>query len=166
MVSAEPSTAAQMPNARPRSAPSKAWVMSASEPGTSSAPAAPWIEAEDDQPLERRRQAAQRGRGREPDQADREDPPPAVVVGQRAGQDQQRGEDRQVAADDVGLALEDADSVAGSSWPMCLSAALTMVPSRKTAPEPMTVQIRVQRWREVMSAAVSQRRREFGQGPG
>ena len=34
--------AAQMPNARPRAAPSKAWVMSASEPGTSSAPAAPW----------------------------------------------------------------------------------------------------------------------------
>ena len=38
----------------------------------------------------------------------------------------------------------------GSSWPMCLSAALTIVPSRNTAPDPMTVQIRVQRWRLVM----------------
>ena len=66
-------------------------------------------EAEDDQPLERRRQPAQRGRRGEADQPDRVDPPPPVVVGQRAGQDQQRGEDRQVAADDVGLALEDAD---------------------------------------------------------
>ena len=108
-------------------------------------------EAEDDQPLERRREAAQRGRRREADQADRVDPAPAVVVGQRARQDQQRGEDREVAADDVGLALEDADDVPGSSWPMCLSAALTMVPSRKTAPEPMTVQMSVQRWRVVMA---------------
>ena len=66
-------------------------------------------EAEDDQPLEGRRQAAQRGGRREPGQADRVDAPPAVVVGQGAGQDEQRGEDRQVAADDVGLALEDAD---------------------------------------------------------
>ena len=39
----------------------------------------------------------------------RVDPPPAVVVGQGAGQDEQGGEDRQVAADDVRLALEDAD---------------------------------------------------------
>ena len=66
-------------------------------------------EAEDDQPLEGRRQAAQRGGRREPGQADRVDAAPAVVVGQGAGQDEQRGEDRQVAADDVGLALEDAD---------------------------------------------------------
>ena len=83
--------------------------MSASDPGTSSAPAAPWSEPEDDEPLERRREAAQRGCRREPDQADRVDAPPAVVVGQGAGQDEQRGEDREVAADDVGLALEDAD---------------------------------------------------------
>ena len=34
---------------------------------------------------------------------------------------------------------------------MCLSAELTIVPSRKTAPEPMTVQTIVQRWRVVMS---------------
>ena len=66
-------------------------------------------EAEDDQPLDGRRQAAQGGRRREPGQADRVDAAPAVVVGQGAGQDEQRGEDRQVAADDVGLALEDAD---------------------------------------------------------
>ena len=42
-------------------------------------------------------------------------------------------------------------SVPGSSWPMCLRAALTIVPSRKTAPEPMTVQRIVQRCRGVMS---------------
>ena len=35
--------AAQMPNARARATPSKAWVMSASEPGMRSAPAAPWM---------------------------------------------------------------------------------------------------------------------------
>ena len=80
-----------------------------SEPGTSSAPAAPWSEPEDDQPFERRREAAQGRRDGEADQADGVDPPPAVVVGQGAGQDEQRGEDREVAADDVGLALEDAD---------------------------------------------------------
>ena len=34
--------AAQMPKARARSAPSNAWVIRASEPGTSSAPVAPW----------------------------------------------------------------------------------------------------------------------------
>src|SRR6476659_7251994 len=33
----------------------------------------------------------------------------------------------------------------GSSWPMCLSAALTIVPSRNTAPDPMTVQISASR---------------------
>ena len=68
---------------------------------------------EDDQPLERRRQAAQRGRDREPGQADGVDAPPAVVVGQGAGQDEQGGEDREVAADDVGLAFEDADERPG-----------------------------------------------------
>ena len=36
---------------------------------------------------------------------------------------------------------------------MCLSATLTIVPSRKTAPDPMTVQTRVQRWRDVMPLA-------------
>ena len=65
--------AAQIPNARARAAPSKAWVMRASEPGMSSAPAAPWSEAEDDQPLERRREPAQGGRRGEPDEADRVD---------------------------------------------------------------------------------------------
>ena len=89
--------------------PSKAWVMSASEPGMSSAPGGALGEPEDDQPLERRGEAAQRGRRGEPDQPDGVDPAPAVVVGQGAGQDQQRGQHREVAADDVGLALEDAD---------------------------------------------------------
>ena len=66
-------------------------------------------EAEDDQPFEARRQAAQSGGRREAGQADGVDPPPAVMVGQGAGQDEQSGEDGEVAADDVGLTLEDAD---------------------------------------------------------
>ena len=76
-------------------------------------------EAEDDQPLDGRRQAAQGGGRREPGQADRVDASPAVVVGQGAGQDEQRGEDRQVAADDVGLALEDADQASRAAPGRC-----------------------------------------------
>ena len=40
----------------------------------------------------------------------------------------------------------------GSSCPMCLSAELTIVPSRKTAPDPMTVAMSVQRCRVVIGA--------------
>ena len=39
---------------------------------------------------------------------DDEDPAPAVPIGERSGDDQERGQDRQVAAADVRLALEDA----------------------------------------------------------
>ena len=46
-------------------------------------------------------------------------------------------------------------TLVGRSSPMLLRATLTMVPSRNTAPEPMTVATRVHRWREV-TAAVSQ----------
>ena len=101
--------AAHMPKARPRSAPENACVISDSDPGTQQRAGAALHQAEDDQPLERRREAAQRGRGPEPGQADGEDRAAAVVVGQAAGEDQQGREDRQVAADDVGLALERAD---------------------------------------------------------
>ena len=45
----------------------------------------------------------------ERDEADDEDPAPAVAVGEGAGDDQERGQDREVAAADVGLALEDAE---------------------------------------------------------
>ena len=108
-------------------------------------------QAEDDQQLERRREAAQRGRHAEPGQADREDPAPAVVVGQGAGQDEQRGQDREVAADDVGLALEDAEERGRQLLADLLgSATFTIVPSRKTAPDPMIVATSVQRWRVVM----------------
>ena len=48
----------------------------------------------------------------EADQADDEHPPPAVEVGQRAGQDEQRAERQQVAVLDVVLALEDVDEEA------------------------------------------------------
>ncbi len=77
------------------------------------APAAPWARRKTTSHSRRRRQAAQGGGRREPGQADGVDAPPAVVVGQGAGQDEQRGEDREVAADDVGLALEDADERPG-----------------------------------------------------
>ncbi len=66
-------------------------------------------EPEDDQPLERRGETAQGGRRGESDEPDGVDLAPAVVVGQGTRQDEQRGEDREVAADDVGLTLEDAD---------------------------------------------------------
>ena len=66
-------------------------------------------EPEDDQPFERWRKTAE-GRGRrEPGEPDRVDAPPAVVVGQGSGQDQERCECREVPADDIRLALEDAD---------------------------------------------------------
>ena len=101
--------AAQMPNARPRSGPWNACVMSASDPGMSSAPAAPW---------KRRKRTSHSSVGAsphraevdgEPDEADRVDAPPAVAVGERAGQDEQGGEDGEVPALDVVLALEDRD---------------------------------------------------------
>ena len=101
--------AAQIPNARPALGAIEGVGDERQRAGDEQRAGGALGEAEDDQPLERRRQAAQGGGGREADQADGVDAPPAVVVGQRAGQDQQRGEDREVAADDVGLALEDAD---------------------------------------------------------
>ncbi len=58
----------------------------------------------------RRGEAAQGRRDGEARQADRVDAPPAVVVGQGTGDDEERGQDREVAADDVGLALEDTDA--------------------------------------------------------
>ena len=66
-------------------------------------------QAGDDQQLERRRESAHDGRHAEQGQPDPEDPAAPVMVGQRARQDEQRGEHRQVAADDVRLALEDAE---------------------------------------------------------
>src|SRR6478672_5541009 len=42
----------------------------------------------------------------------------------------------------------------GSSCPICLSATVTIVPSRKTAPDPMIVATRVQRWRALAAARV------------
>ena len=109
--------AAQMPNARPRASPSKAWVMRASEPGMSRAPAAPWSSRKSDQELERRCQPAQRRRQREPGQTERIDAAPAVVVAEGAGDDEQRGQDGEIAADHVGLALEHTDHRGGQLLP-------------------------------------------------
>ena len=66
-------------------------------------------DAEQDDQLEVRGDPAEQRRDPEAGQADREDPPPAVVVGKGAGEDQQRRQHREVAADDVGLALEHAE---------------------------------------------------------
>ena len=55
----------------------------------------------DDQDLHRRGEAAGHRGGAEADEADAERPPPPVVVADRAGQDQQRGEHREVRAVDV-----------------------------------------------------------------
>ena len=100
---------AQMPNARPCSSPSKLAVMMASDPGTSSAPAAP---------CRTRKTISNSMVGDRPhssevtpnaDQADGEHPPAAVVVVHRAGEDQQRAEGDEVAVRDVGLGLERAE---------------------------------------------------------
>ncbi len=62
--------------------------------------------AEHDEQLKCGRQTAQRGRDREPAQTDRVDAPTAEMVGEGTREDQQRGQDREIAADDVGLAFE------------------------------------------------------------
>ncbi len=66
-------------------------------------------EPEQDEQLEGGREAAQDARDAEPGQADGEDPSPAVVVGEGPGEDEERGEDREVARDGVRLALEHRD---------------------------------------------------------
>ena len=155
------------PNARPRSAPSNVWVMIDREPGTSSAPAAPWSKRGRG-PANSRVGASphKAGRDGEAGQADRVDPTAAVVVGQRAGQDEQGGEDGQVAADDVGLALEDADERGGQlASDAAAGPTFTIVPSRNTAPDPMIVATRVQRWRGVMLGSVADRLSRAMPGP-
>ena len=101
--------AAQIPNARPRSGALEGLRDDRQCTRDEQRAGRSLEQPEQDQQLEVRGQPAQgRGHG-EQGQADRVDPPPAVVIGQRAGEDEERGEDRQVAADDVGLALEDTD---------------------------------------------------------
>ena len=102
-----PTSRSRTPDRAPSAA--NVWVMIDRAPGTISAPAAPWSSRKTTSHLEGRREAAQRRGDGEAGQPERVDPPPAVAIRQGAGQDQQGGEDRQVAADDVGLALEDAD---------------------------------------------------------
>ncbi len=72
---------------------------------------------EDDEPFEGGREPAQRRRRREARKAEGVDAPTPVAVGQGAGQDQQCGEDREVAAHDVGLALEDPEHRRGQLPP-------------------------------------------------
>ena len=62
-----------------------------------------------DEDLHRRRQPADDRRAAESGEADEEHSAPAVVVVERPGQDQQRGEHGEVGAVDVGQALEAAD---------------------------------------------------------
>ena len=74
--------------------------MIASELGTSSAPNAPCSAARADQQLDRRRDRADERRAAEAGRADREDPPPAVEVAERAADEDQRCEHQQVGLDD------------------------------------------------------------------
>ena len=90
-------TAAHSPNARARLAPSNVLVMIASEPGHEQRAREALQQPADDEQLQARRQAAQDRREAEADQPDDEDPPAAVVVAERAGEDQERGEGREVA---------------------------------------------------------------------
>ena len=79
--------AAQMPEGAGPAGPSNVAVMIASEPGTSSAPAAPWRSRAT---ISSSRVGARPHRTRrdaEAGEADDEDPPPAVVVGEGAGED-------------------------------------------------------------------------------
>ena len=62
-----------------------------------------------DQDLHRRGEAAGHRGCAEADEADAERPPPPVVVADRTGQDQERGEHREVRAVDVGEAFEPSD---------------------------------------------------------
>ena len=112
--SAPTSPTAQMPNARPRSGPAKRLRDDRQRAGHEQRAGRALQQPEHDRATSSvgARPHSAGGDG-EAGQADGVDPPPAVVVRQRAGQDQQRGEHRQVAADDVGLALEDADQ----RWP-------------------------------------------------
>ena len=147
-----PDAPAQMPNARPCSSPWKLVVRMASEPGTRIAPAAPWSS---------RATIRNSMFGASPhrmdvmpkaNQADDEDLAAAVVVGQRAGQDEQRAERQQVAVLDVVLALEDVDEE-GGSLPIAGSATVTTEESRKTMQEPSTAAMSVQR----LSAVIRRR---------
>ncbi len=97
------------PKARARASPWKLAVMSDSGPGTSRAPAAPWNSRKTMSHSMVGRKAAQRGREPERGEADDEDPAATVSVGQRAREDEERGQGGEIAAGDVRLTLERAD---------------------------------------------------------
>ncbi len=96
-------------------------------------------EAGEDQDLHRRGCPADRGCDPEADQAQPEDAAPAHAVGECPGQDQESGERRPGSRwrrRSGPRAVRRAD--AGRSRPIVSSATLTIVPSRKTIPEPRT----------------------------
>ena len=66
-------------------------------------------EAREDEDLHRRREPAEDRGQAEPAEADHEDAAPAVLVRERSGEHEERREDREIAARDVGLGLEAAE---------------------------------------------------------
>ena len=101
-----PLQAVQVPIARPLASPSKVAVTIASDPGTSRAPASPWIPRNAIRtPVLGRQRAEDRG-GAEAGEPDREDLPPSEVVSERAADEHHRDERQQVGLDDPLLAGE------------------------------------------------------------
>ena len=134
------------PKARARASPWKLAVMSDRGPGTSRAPAAPCSSRKTMSHSIVGARPHSADVGPNADQADDEDAPAAVSVGQRAGEDEERGQRREVAAGDVRLALERARrAVAGRSAAMVGSATFTMVESRNTMPDARMTASRIQR---------------------
>ena len=94
---AMPPSPDQAPIARPRSAGTNDAEMMARLPGVSSAPPTPCRARAATSVSDVRGEAAQRRGEREPDGADDEDPPPAEPVGQRAAEQDERGQRQRVA---------------------------------------------------------------------
>ena len=101
--------AAQRPIARPRSSPSKYGGDDREAARDEDRAERSLEDPRDDQDLHRRGEAAGDRGGAEADEADAERPPPPVVVADRAGQDQERGEHREVRAVDVREAFQPSD---------------------------------------------------------
>ena len=110
-----PLQAVHEPIAAPRSDSGKTATMIASDAGVSSAPETPCSARASDQQLDGRRERAQQRRDAEARDAEREDAPLAVDVGERAGDEDQRGEREQVGVGDPLLAGQPAAEVVARS---------------------------------------------------
>ena len=98
-ATATPVIAPKTPNAMPRSRPWNACASSASEVANMIAPPMPWAPARDREERRAGREPARKRAGREDHDPDREQQPPPVQVGERAGGEQERGERQRVGVD-------------------------------------------------------------------